>query len=1383
MAEVAGKLPHLLDSEFRFRVGTSVLEEFARSHTSADVLRELVQNEYDAGGAAIEVDFGPDALVVRGTGAPIDKKGWQRLSVVLGTGLVGGSTERIVAKVNGVGSKNFGLRSLFLFGDRIYVSSAGRMTVLDRTAGALDRRLTDPETAGQPGVVLRIPYRETDDGPLPSFGIERERDAFHGFAEELASTVVKLTLPDPHLGLRRVMVRSARLDGELVWQQSTRQTTNRPGRLERAVRIRHHGLDHDSLGAGVPTAIREVEYSRNVVVPDQYRQRDLPSYFRVRGARIRLALSFRIVRSTIDLDAAGLFYYPLGASRSRTGFPFSLSAPFEMNEDRSQLVDLGTSDWNAWLVDECAQLATDLLAGDVFADFGARAYLAFDTHQATMSTVPELVEAVESHLRSQACWPSRATAGRNRRPVFRPAKTLTTPSTPALAEVVDSCLPVTDVCHPTLTSDPRTRELAARHGTASFTPNSLVRLWCSGADAHALATKPGPSEANRYYADYPAAIHDLALQRRLAAALDAVRAELTDKHRGDLRRSAHVLSAATTLVPVGQLWHVDPALADAIPAAQQLHPQLADYDIVRKLCRPFNASGWVVETCERVRDGHASDSERDALGRLLRDGPKLSAKAWAAARQAPVLRDQRGEWTAPADLVSRRTPNARLLASAIRNPKAEDERNPRLARLRLRTVLEPSDLVALARLVEAGTEPPPTIITAIARLPKLLTPATIARLREIAFVPTTTGALAPPSGVHERTDRLVAALGEDASFAVDTPPKILKQLKCPTLPPVNAVVAALRRRRERDEPLPRPDLAYRVLIESARAERRRTDEYRDEPILWTGAAWEAPAECLTGSDNAGMFRGAVTVLSEQSGETYRALGVPAKPEPTHWRRMLEWVGRRYGNGRPVPLSVARRLTRLYLRLDRLPDGLDSSTPCLLDENATLHSPAQAALGRLLVNDDPALATAARSSGAPLAFVHPGEPGAYRFLHAAGVRSLTQVAKHERVTWGADVEAGPALRVASALTRLHNPNFASALRALVSTLRGPDIAGPPAQLAVALVAIDRIVLVDGVTRHYRVQATTVEVPAEYAIEPSRILLSDAKTQHEFWEVLSAAVAAIADPSDAGAQALRDPIYFLLRCTTGEQLRRELARRKVAWLPDSTTWPDPGEPDDDLAVDLDPASLIADVIGRAAAENLTAIPPRAGGSAAAPPAPTTRTPRGQLPDINEVQAKLVSELPRPDMGTRNSGYSGMSSTWTPRDDQDREDDRLLGRRGEQLVLRQLQERLRQEGRSPDLAVWIADIDPYADHDITTVDADGETVWVEVKATTGRDGRFRWPRAEFQLALRARHRYLLFRVYEAHTTSPTLAEIRDPIGRFQSAEIELNLDSLAGDLGAMR
>jgi len=51
------------------RVTSSLVEEFAQGHTASDVLRELVQNEYDAGGRSLSVTFGEVGLDVRGTGA------------------------------------------------------------------------------------------------------------------------------------------------------------------------------------------------------------------------------------------------------------------------------------------------------------------------------------------------------------------------------------------------------------------------------------------------------------------------------------------------------------------------------------------------------------------------------------------------------------------------------------------------------------------------------------------------------------------------------------------------------------------------------------------------------------------------------------------------------------------------------------------------------------------------------------------------------------------------------------------------------------------------------------------------------------------------------------------------------------------------------------------------------------------------------------------------------------------------------------------------------------------------------------------------------------------------------------------------------------------
>lgn len=81
-----------------------------------------------------------------------------------------------------------------------------------------------------------------------------------------------------------------------------------------------------------------------------------------------------------------------------------------------------------------------------------------------------------------------------------------------------------------------------------------------------------------------------------------------------------------------------------------------------------------------------------------------------------------------------------------------------------------------------------------------------------------------------------------------------------------------------------------------------------------------------------------------------------------------------------------------------------------------------------------------------------------------------------------------------------------------------------------------------------------------------------------------------------------------------------------------------------------------------------------------------------------------------------------------------------------------------------VWTADGDPIADHDMKSVDYGGE-LRVEVKSTTGREGRFARRGSEFRLAGRARRRYVLYRAYETSTATPSWRRIRDPIGLFDS------------------
>jgi hypothetical protein len=81
--------------------------------------------------------------------------------VIVGTGNVMGSQrgEVVAPKENGIGSKNFGLRSLFRFGDEIHVRSGGQVALLDLQTQETGRE-RDPAWRGEKGVRVHVPYRQ-----------------------------------------------------------------------------------------------------------------------------------------------------------------------------------------------------------------------------------------------------------------------------------------------------------------------------------------------------------------------------------------------------------------------------------------------------------------------------------------------------------------------------------------------------------------------------------------------------------------------------------------------------------------------------------------------------------------------------------------------------------------------------------------------------------------------------------------------------------------------------------------------------------------------------------------------------------------------------------------------------------------------------------------------------------------------------------------------------------------------------------------------------------------------------------------------------------------------------------------------------------------------
>jgi hypothetical protein len=1358
------------DDQFSYRIGTSVISEFAVGHTPSDVLRELVQNEYDAGGRELIVEFGRDVLTIRGTGNVIDRAGWNRLSVMLGTGLVAGTNAALHAKVNGIGSKNFGLRSLFLFGDEICVQSGGRQTVLNRSRGTLREPKPHDESRDKCGITIVVPYREKDDGDLRAFTEEREHDALVDMVKVLAPSLVKLAVPKAKKSMAMLSVSSDRLDHRISWTQTVRVLKEPRSPLLRTVRIRQEGAPLGEL----PSRYSEVEYTGVALPPPDLRGRPTPSYFRVPGGRIRIGVSFALDRRRI-VSSPGIFYYPLGAVRARTGAHFSVNAPFVMNEDRSQLLDPDSHDWNAWLIGEAAALTVSLLP-DLFNRYGANAYGAVRVAP-EYASVARLAADVSTALAENACWPSQA---KDRdKPLFCQASALTLPI-PELRDL-GKLLNADAVMNDSVSTDEAASQLALDCGAKPFTVNSLVRLRCAGENASELRTKV--DGANWYFANFPGTLYELDTQVQFARALDRVKPTLSPANRADLVSSPTTLTSAGGLAaPDEPLWVVDAVLADAVPATTTttLHPALASFQILKSLCKPFAVSRWVIATAQAAADGYADEESIKALRKLVLDNPKLSNPAWASLRRAPVFLDHRGELAAPSELIVRGAPGAALLEPVLRFAPNEIARRRELVRtLRISTSVHGDDLLRLAAAVEEGRVSAAAARSAFEKHARLLSPAVLGGLRRVRFLETTIGTTVSPASAYERNERTAVALGADHPWPLASYGALLAKLKLRSEPSVEDIVDRLRVLQASGVPLPHSELVYRVLHEVARSEQVRLAKYSAESVIWTGRSWAAPKDCLVGTEYRQVFGEAIPVLTKPR-EVLLALGAPIHPTPIHWLRLFNWIRKSFG--RTVPQRVREAALYAYEHLDALPREVPADWAVLLDEHGQLHMRAAASQQSFLIDDDPLVAEAVRRSDRPAAFAIP-DPAAHACLRASGVMPLSEISRLEAVLPGAAVEGADPRVIPGLLARLADPDFASAVAALAAAECGPAPHRRPASLERRFRSVQGIDIVENIVRRHRVGTFTVTTHVDHYVDDTRILVTNARTQDELRQAVARAVTAIIDSSDQPNRLLPDAIYFLMRCRTRSELARELEKRRIPWRPTghATLW-GPEDEEDDEPIDPDVAA-VGDAISRTIMLGANTSP-----TTPSPPAPTTPTiptppptVRNQLPDLNQVRPTVAEAAPSLVSRTGKPG-GNAPATATPRTPQQVEDDQHLGCRGEEIVFRYERDRVAARGQDPAEVVWVAAANPVANYDIRSVDAEGREIWIEVKATAGRTGRFSWPKSEFLLAVSKRRRYYLYRIYEADTTSPTIVQIQDPFGRFQRGLLSVDLDVLAADIGPM-
>lgn len=1372
----------------QIRIGASFIEQFVAGHDAGDVLRELVQNEFDGGGEVLKLTFGTRSLEVTGSGRSIDARGWDRLSVIVGTGNVMGSGngELVAPKENGIGSKNFGLRSLFRFGDAIHVRSGGKVALLDLQTQETARE-ADPSWRREKGVHVHVSYRQESTDRLEAFMVDREQHALDLMAAGIPDTLVKLALPGQRRGLCQVQINSMRTGRTLRWKQDAV-----------AGRCRVAGVSMVSrkgrlLDGETGTPFQEEEFSRSVEIPADHQRRPFPAYYRVAGGRLKIAVSVAISRKRIDLQQGGHFYYPLKAPSSRTGCAISVSGPFELNTDRSGIID---HVWNDWLIDQAVDLTIELLKADWLERYGADAYKALISNG--VASPDRFVFAIEKRLKEGTCWPTLASGADK----FATATGIILPTD----QQYTGFLSDERYLDPVLAGNQDIRDLLERCGANRFTLGSLIRLRCAGEDSTGLATKV-KDEANYHYTSYEATLRDVERQKRFATAFSAFPRRLTKQHNSDLADTPSTLSATGALRPAAKLMIVDPDLwADCPePEENRLHPDLVPFKAVSRHCRKFDEERWLIDAAERAAAAAPDDRERETLYRKLlsREAP-ISRAALGALRASPVVKNQRGEWVAPASMVILKRPLARLLDPAINAPSKELLAAPALlARLRIRGTLNGADLVRYARGLVDRPEMARSFQKLLGDQLKLLNPATIDELRDVPCLLTRTGGLASPSTLHLDTPTNRLCIGDDSRIVNGSDELLFRKLKLKQAPDSDTLLDIIKRRRDEGRAPDRPDLLYPALVDAISRERQPKIDFADKPICWIEDEYYAPSDILVGAQIPAPLAEVIPIYRhvDDLGRAYQDLGAPSNPGESHWTRFFRIVGDEWVQSIPLNHHKRRTLLEAYrLRgLSGLPAHLDD-VRCLIDDRARLYTLDELRAGRLVEPDFPALQAALRFADSHIGVIETSDRSR-SFYAALGIRPLSAMAGGSTPVMGAC--GRPPFWFKTKLSErvlgmLHRPLFAWALSEVAYRNRHGHAGFAPSDLKTIeqrLAGIRSIEFFETLDRRYGVDGASVLVPVQLALDGVRLGLVPPKNKAVFQLLLAEALAEIAGATSvANMRAIANAFLPLLLCGTQEELLDYLEMNGIPLRR-------PFQDDDGLNLDLDleddeefpnDAEELAvrqvfddlNTQGASSSEPVTPVDPPANPPAtlSSPPPPSPSPPSFQLPDLDDVSL-TVADTKGTTMEPRQPGSrsGGSSGNWLPPTPEEVARAGRLGERGEVLVYRMELEKVRAMGyEEPErYVIWTSRDHPGADHDIRSIDTEGRPRWLEVKATTGTDGRFEWPRQEFERALRERERYELWRVYRVAEQNPIAKCFPNPAGLLGTRKIVLELAGLRANI----
>jgi len=1369
--------------KFDFRIGESVLIEFARAHDPAAILRELIQNEYDAGGSRLEVSFGDDGLTIKGNGAPVDRKGWLRLSVVMGTGRIGGSNDVVRPKVNGIGEKNFGLRSLFVIGDELWIRSNGWQTVLHCERGSLPHPIPDPWSKNTPGIHIFVPYRTKKNSRLNPFKPEVEAKAFDKFTETVSPALLKLAEVNTRKSLREMVVSSSRHERTIEWKQTVRtlrSLTPSVILLSRRVQM------IDSKGKA--QTIEELEWQQNIRLPSEFNLQSIPSYFRRASRLIRLGVSLRTNRGRLWSEPPeGILYYPIGLPGVYTGNAVSLNAPFDMDFDRSLLNDPSNSAINAWLLENLAKLTQEMLKTDWLRRFGAKAYLAVG--QIEKSSVPDYANALSAQLRTAASWPIRSRQKiRKTKLKFESVTALNVPVSPGL----DDFLSDQRYLHSDLATNSNTSDLALAYGAKRFSLNSLIRLFCAGKDSSNLKTKLAADESNYYYTNYPGALNEATLYAKILKSLDDHWQELSHDNHSDLR-SSRLLSSTNELRAANELWIVPPEIENVcpLPPRDRIHPKLAHVAKKRNLCTRFDSDEWVRQVATRALNGLVNEEERIALYKFIlsRNG-RFSSRTRVAITKAPIVLDHRNHWTNPNAITVNKTLGAREIKAVLHLPNREFAHNVEIANLlRFKRAITGEDLIAYARLVAENVSLAPAFERTLLRFRRLLTNKVVRQLHDIAFLLSNKEELRTPCSLYVRNSLNEACLGSAAAYVKGEHNSLYRLLGCKESPDVDGIIDYLLQLSGDNLQPPNPERLYSQLVRSLLRNGRSSTALRDENIMWNGSGYSAPVNTLVGDSYTKFFIGylpCVRGLIPIVRDAYVTLGASTKPQPHHWRQLLISIGEEYSSTlKPLSIDQRNSVRAAYKGLNDisiLPDDI----PWLLDQRGRLHSLSAARSSSFLIDDEPALSAQLDPESSEIAFADISTSILLAFFNMVGVKSLSQVRQRVRQNIGAERNAPSWFDAAEILDGFRRETILDAIETItLHNLRTWSSSRERSQAATRkLRLIKGIEFVERLSASYRIGDSTVSVPTTAAYKDQMIYLTFVRSRSEMNGLLAGLIAEQYLDVVSDQRTLADAVYRLLSSGSDKERQEYLNSRGIRTKISSRANEDEDNDQAEVEQEQSDETIRSALLLRYVAatnepakpiDRNTPIPRRI------EPEPVEDEEESTpLPSLEDVTPQLSDPTPGWKPKERRSGGGGGSGTWNrPFTARDLERDDAVGRRGEEIILRFERERVRELGFPEDRVRWISEEIPTADFDILSVDDNGEDLIIEVKSTTGSDGRFHWSRAEFQRAVSARERYLLYRVYLATSYTPIVRSFRDPIATLANGIVRLDVEVFHGEV----